>query len=197
MGFVVKPLAITGFNMNDSERSGIIKATIESALVELNVSIPAVVVDVEGGDFVTVRPDIPKTRMMKDGSKQYEATTDIENVKVLNTSCGGFGIRLPLKSGCKGFLVFSDYDLDNWKDGNTANVNTDRYHDQNDCFFFPAFNEGSRNDGDCLELYSDNVTLKICDDGFDVEFNGDSLIDEINKGFIKCGCPPPLIGWKP
>ncbi len=175
-----------------SEQVGKIKAAIDSKSVEMNVAVPCVIRKVYYDAarriaLVDVVPAINKVRMKADGSKQYETTAEIEGIPVVNPSCGDFHISMPLKPGCKGLLIFSDYDIDNWMDGN-PNPHTDRYHDQNDCFFFPAFNAG-RNDIPCLELGSKNVTVKICEDSFDVIVKGRSLMAALKA------CCPSLSGF--
>lgn len=183
--------------ITEAELGGIIRANILSANVSLNVGIPCTIVSVDGGDFVTVQPSISKVVIDSSGNKIFQKTPSIGNVRTLNYSCGGFGMRIPLSSGCKGWLSFGDYDMDNWADGSSEAPYTDRTHDQNDCVFHPAFNSGSRNDHKCLELYSNKVVVKISDDGFDVTFKGRSLIGGINKAFASLGVPPPFPDWKP
>lgn len=153
------------------------RAAIESAIVTANVSIPAKITAVNG-NRVSVVPAIHKTRMNPDGSKRFEETAVIDDVPVVNLSCGVFSISIPLKVGCNGLLIFCDYDIDNWLAGN-PNPHTSRYHDQTDCFFIPAFNGGS-NDVDCLELRAGNTVMKICENGFDVIVNGQSFISALS-----------------
>lgn len=174
--------------MTPSERAGVHQAAIESALTGLNVSIPAVVLSVQDST-VTVRPSIAKPHMKPNGTRTYQQTTEIESVPIVGISGGGFSINLPLKEGDKGLLIFCDYDIDAWLN-NELEPYTARTHDQNDCFFIPAFN-GAISSGTNLEIKSATTKL-ILGNGFDVVHNGQSLISTLNG----C-CEGSFNGWNP
>lgn len=168
--------------MNPSEYAGIIRAASHADLVDLNVSIPARITAVSGNK-VNVVPSIKKTRMLKDGSKVFEETGEIEGIPVMNIGCSGFSINIPLSIGCEGLLIFCDYDIDAWLQG-IQEPHTSRYHDQNDAFFLPMGNIGN-NEGDVLEIRSSNVSLKIGGSGFDVNIDGESLMDIVGRPDLK------------
>lgn len=162
---------------------------------ELNVCIPATVTGIEGENMVNVVCDINRGQMLEGGNRIYEQTIEIDRVPVVMMSCGGFSFNMPIKAGCKGLLIFCDYDNDDWKSG-SAIPHTARTHDLNDPFFFPAFN-GGRIDTDNLEIKSETTTLTI-GDGFDVTHNGESLIDTLNSAFSSCcNGSTPFDDWKP
>ena len=179
--------------MNASEHAGIIRSAIETSLIDLNVSIPCTVEEDARNGTVSVRPAIAKTRTRPDGTKNYEITEIIDEVPIVNLGCNGFVLDIPVKRGCKGLLIFCDYDIDEWQINNVINPNTNRVHDQNDCFFIPAFNGGT-NEGDCVTLrYGDSV-ITLCEDGItmrngndrvsvgggvEIISDGDSLIDAL------------------
>ena len=174
--------------MTPSELAGITFAAIKNSLVDLNVSVPCITINDAVAGHVDVRPSIAKSRMQPDGTRQDEITEIIEEVPIINIGCGGFGIDIPVKAGCEGLLIFCDYDIDNWDLTRVVTPHTARVHDQNDCFFLPAFNFGS-NDGDCMIVGSDEHHIEICDDKIDLRSNGDSLIDALKAS----GALP--LGW--
>lgn len=160
--------------MNASEHAGVIRSLIENALVELNVSIPCTVEDDAVNGTVNVRPAIAKTRTRPDGTKAFETTEVIDEVPIVNLGCGGFVFNIPVKRGCKGLLIFCDYDIDEWQLNGVINPNTNRVHDQNDCFFIPAFNGGT-NEGDCVTMSLGGSTLTLCGDSITIA-NGDDRV---------------------
>ena len=178
-----------------TERGGEFRALVENKTIEFNSCIPATVTAIDG-NFVSVQPYIRKPRMNDDGSWAYEKTEVIDQIPVAMPSCGEFSINMPISVGCQGTLWFVDYDIDNWVLGNGDVPHTARTHDQNDAIWQPAFN-GTQIGGECMTLKSSSVTVKICPDGFDVEYNGESMVDSINNAMIACRCSPPLSGWKP
>ena len=178
------------------EKVGYIKALLQTWFYEHNAHMPAVVNAVNDNGTVDLRFAIKKPRMRPDGNRFYEASEIHEQVPVMLPSCGGFSINLPIKPGCKGYVHHSDLDQDNFFLGNVdadgiSEPHTARYHSFTDIVFEPAFN-GVQVDGDCLELKSPTVTLKICENGFDVVYNGESMIDKLNA----C-CDGSFAGWKP
>lgn len=156
--------------MNQSELYGLNKAMIESSLADLNVAIPCTIKKVEGNK-VDVVPAINRGPMIPSDSveRDYQETTVIEGIPVVNLNCGVFEINIPLMEGCKGLLIFSDYDIDEWMQGN-PDPETARTHDLNDCFFFPSFNGGS-NEVDCLQLKAGPTIVDVCVDGVKITGN--------------------------
>lgn len=187
--------------ITDSEKAGYIKALLQTWIYETNAHMPAVVTGVNDNQTVNLQFAIKKPRMNPDGSRNYETSAEHLEVPVLMPSCGGFSLDMPIRVGCKGYVHHTDLDQDNFFLNNVdgagvSEPHTSRYHSFNDIVFEPAFN-GSVINGECMQLRSGNVTLKVCDNGFDVELNGESLIDTINNAFIACRCGSPLSGWKP
>ena len=174
--------------MISSELAGVTLAAIKNSLVDLNVSIPATCEADAVDGHVTVRPSIAKMTMQPNGTRISELTVPIEAVPIINIGCGGFGIDIPVKAGCEGLLIFCDYDIDNWDLFRSAIPNTARVHDQNDCFFLPAFNSGS-NDGDCMRIGSEKYHVEICNNSIDIISDGASLIDALKSS----GALP--LGW--
>lgn len=184
----------------ESEQAGLFKALIQSHTNELNVHMPVVVTAVNADQTVDVKIAIQKPRTLADGNRGNETSEVISSVPVVLPSCSGFSIDIPITVGCKGYVHFSDLDHDNFFLGNVdadgiAEAYTSRHHAFNDVVFEPAFN-GSLIDTDCLQLRSNNVTLKICHNGFDVEFNGRSLIQDMQRA-ASARNGAFLNGWKP
>ena len=175
-------------SLSTQERSAYPKAIAQSAIDQLNVSIPVTVVAVNG-DKVDIIPDIYRGPMLGDRTRNYTETTQINGIPVVNMGCAGFVIQIPIKPGCRGLYIHCDYDIDNWLDGSSKLPHTARTHDLNDGFFIPAFN-GGRNDGNCLEIKSKNVTFKLCENGFDIIKNGQSFLSFLN------GCCPGASNWQ-
>lgn len=173
--------------LTTQEKSAFIKVTSDSGNDQLNVAIPVEVVAIYG-DKVDIVPTIHRGPMLPDRTRNYTETTRINGIPVVNMGCAGFLITIPIKVGCNGLYIHCDYDIDNWLEGNPI-PHTARTHDLNDGFFIPTFNGGT-NDGDCLEIKSKNVTLKICEDGFDVIKNGSSLMSALSA------CCPGVGYWQ-
>lgn len=169
------------------EHAGFLKAISQSTKDGLNVAIPVTIVAVNG-DRVDIIPDIQRGPMLGDRTRDYKETTTIFGIPVVNLSCGGFVINIPLQAGCKGLYIHCDYDIDNWLNGNPV-PNTARTHDLNDGFFIPAFNGGD-NEVDNIEIRSDNAALVLANDGFDFYTNGNSFLTALN------GCCPGIISFK-
>ena len=193
--------------ITESEKAGYQKALLQSWLSEHNAHMPAVVTGVNADDTVEVRFAIQKPRMQPNGSRQYETSEIHSQVPVMLPSCGGFSIDIPISVGCKGYVHHSDLDHDNFflgiVDGQgVSQPHTARYHSFNDIVFEPAFN-GGKVTTDCLQLRSNDTVLKVCDGGFDVEVNGDSLIDAMaaccssNAARIRLLAFKPLSGFTP
>ena len=186
-------------SVTDSERAGMNKASIQGNLWEFNAHIPAVVDKVNDDGTVDVFYGIYQPRMFKDGTRNNDKSNKAYNVevKMLSSCVGGLGIRIPLRKGCRGYIHFSDFDHDNFFLGNVdadgvSEPHTSRIHSWTDAVFEPAFEAVGVTKGDCMELFSNNVTVKICEDGFDVVYNGESLMDKLNT----C-CRGAFAGWKP
>lgn len=171
-----------------AEVIGSTKASIQAKKDELNVAIPAKIVKVRK-NRVDIIPDINRGPMLADGTRDYKETTVIYGIPVVNLGCSGFLINIPLKPGCKGLYIHCDYDIDNWLEGN-PNPHTVRTHDLNDGFFIPAPFQGDNNEVTCLEIKSPNITLKICENGFDIVKNGKSFLDDLGN------CCPNILDWK-
>ena len=166
--------------ITESEKAGYQKALLQAWLYEHNAHMPAIVTGVNDDDTVEVRFAIQKPRMQPDGSRQYETSEIHSQVPVLLPSCGGFSLDIPIAVGCKGYVHHTDLDHDNFFLGNVdaqgvSQPHTARYHAFNDIVFEPAFN-GGKVTTDCLQLRSDNVTLKVCGNGFDIEYDGQSMM---------------------
>lgn len=171
-----------------AEIIGSTKASIQAKKDELNVAIPAKIVKVRK-NRVDIIPDINRGPMLADGTRDYKETTVIYGIPVVNLGCSGFLINIPLKPGCKGLYIHCDYDIDNWLEGN-PNPHTARTHDLNDGFFIPAPFQGDDNEVKCLEIKSPNITLKICENGFDILKGGASFMDALSS------CCPAVADWK-
>lgn len=163
-------------NTTQSEISGVYRAIVQSALVELNVGIPSVVTAVNN-HLVTAQPTLQKTRFNGDGSKFHEQTTPITNVRILYPGSATANIQFPVTVGSFGYLHFVDYDIDEWNDDKSVTIpDTARTHDQNDCVFQPAFS--AKDEGynhDCIKLTLNGIELNICDDG--IHIVGDVTVD--------------------
>ena len=156
------------------EQAGIFRSLIKNALVELNVAIPCEVTGVNN-HLVNVQLSINRTRVQPNGERVPEQTTVLEQVRIVYpTTADGF-VRVPVKAGDKGLIVFSDYDVDNWHEGN-PDPNTARVHDINDGYYFPAFAPADENyDHDCTEIGYQGNNIRLCAGG--IEINGDTKLD--------------------
>ena len=176
--------------ISPAEETGFSNALIQKWLYEMRCHIPAIVDAVNDDDTVNLQFAIDEPYIIRNNEtlempeRNTIPTIYHENVPVKILSSGNFKINIPIEKGCKGYVYHSDLDHDNFFLGNfnangTTTPHTARSHDFTDIVFEPAFN-GNEITGDCLELVSKNVTMKICDDGFDVIYNGQSLMSILN-----------------
>lgn len=162
--------------MNEAEQAGIIAAAISNSLIELNVCVPCTVTKVNG-HLINAEIAINRNRVQKDGSREFEKTMEVHDVRIVYPSTKRGWMRVPLSKGDKGLLIFADYDVDNWHEDD-PDPHTARTHDLNDGFFYPAFAKSDESyDHKCTELgYKDNW-MKVCDDV--IKTNVDIVIDGI------------------
>lgn len=138
------------------------KELLRQALMDLRVSIPAIIVDFDPvTQSATVQIAIREVVRGTSGPEDVEIKP-IQKVPVCYPSAGGFSLTLPLKPGDEGMLVFCDMCIDLWwKRGGVQNQLERRRHDLTDCGFFP----GGRSAPRAVGSYSGNSAQLRNDDG--------------------------------
>lgn len=165
------------------EQAGLNKAIIEADTDRMHVSKIVEVVEINGDSLVTVAPVVQKSVMDKYRSEYNEDITPIIDIPVYTGSGGGIAIKPSIAIGDIGTIVHFDADMDEVIVNGNLYVPpyTTRRHNVNDCFFLPGLTEigGSFNTDGCYEIISESVVFRLCQNGWDVIVNGDSLINAL------------------
>lgn len=161
---------------------------IQSALGDINVAIPATIVNYEPSSMrATVKPSIPKR--LSNGETLL--APQIVNVPVCFPVADVAGnvamITLPMKSGDGVLLVFSHRSIENWLSGSTDVPDDPRMFDLSDAFAMPSCNARSpQADGVNLSVQYGKGSIKIAP-------NGDVTVDSpnitMNTDNLTVNCP--------
>jgi len=135
---------------------------IRQALVDLRVSIPAIVQSFDSGtQTVTVQIAIREQVQSPKGPVDT-AIKPIIRVPLLFFSGGGFSVTLPVAPGDEGWLIFCDMCFDLWwARGGVQDQFAVHRHDVSDCGFYP----GGRSQPRKLSNYSTASAQLRSDDG--------------------------------
>lgn len=140
------------------------KTALQQALVDLRVSIPAIVQSVNYDNnppTVTVQVAIKEVEKTPEGPKIH-VISPIANVPIVLPSAGGFSLTLPVAAGDEGLLVFCDMCIDLWwTRGGVQDQLLRCRHDISDCGFIP----GMRSQAKPIPNWSQNTAQLRTDDG--------------------------------
>lgn len=146
--------------------------TIQNALAEINVSLPAKIIQYDPNSMrAVVKPAIPKR--LSNG--ETLSAPQIVNVPVCFPVADVNGavaqITLPLKAGDGVLLIFSHRSLENWLSGGEQSPDDPRMFDLSDAFALPSVNANApAADGENLAIQYGQGSIKITP-------TGDVLID--------------------
>ena len=155
-------------NLNESQSlDGLFKILKRDILISLNVCLPATVVEYDNtNNTATLQPAIQA--VLSDNS--FMDQPQIFDVPVLELGGNGLSVKIPLKAGDTGIVIFCDRDITLFKqEKKNTQPNTLRKHDLADGIFIPMKfgNAGSsniiiqNNDGSTkFEVTSSGINIK-------------------------------------
>lgn len=161
---------------------------IQSALGDINVAIPATIVNYEPSSMrATVKPSIPK-RLSNGGALPAPQIVNVPVCFPVADVAGNVAmITLPMKSGDGVLLIFSHRSIENWLSGSTDAPDDPRMFDLSDAFAMPSCNARSpQADGVNLSIQYGKGSIKIAP-------NGDVTVDSpnitMNTDNLTVNCP--------
>lgn len=102
--------------MSEPTLAEVIRAAIDSRLLDMHTCIPATVVTYNPlTQTVDAQPAIKRSVEKRDGSYAHEKLPIVMNVPVMWQRGGGFALRLPLATGDTVWLVFSEAATAQWR----------------------------------------------------------------------------------
>lgn len=125
---------------NEPTDAEVIRAAIESKLLDLHTSLPARVKSYnDATQTADVVPVIRRAVRKRDGSVAHEDLPTIHNVPVMWHEGGGFSVRLPLAPGDHVWLIFSEAATAQWRaTGQVSQPGDLRRHDLSYAAAIPA-----------------------------------------------------------
>lgn len=154
----------------------IIQSAIIAAMMKMRVHMPGKIVKKSGNNKVDIQPLI-QTRYTNGDVVNLPV---IQNVPVGMPQGQDYSIKLPIKVGDTGHILFSDRSLDIWKvgDGGITDPQDSRIHDMTDAVFIPGlvtFSEQIVDDTDDLVLTNGEAQIRLLSDGtFKIQNTGQS-----------------------
>lgn len=169
-------------NLNETQSlDGLFKMLQKKIFIDLRVCLPAIVVEYSStNNTATLQPAIQTVTI----NNKFVTLPQIFDVPVLELGGNGLSIKIPLKAGDTGIVIFCDRDITLFKqEKKNTQPNTLRKHDLSDGIFIPMRfgNAGSSN---VLIQNDDGSTqLEITPSGINIKGNitvdGDVIIDGI------------------
>lgn len=185
------PLNVFGKDVKDM--STLVDLLKKNIFINLNVCLPATVISYDSTkNQVDIQPAIQEVLT----NNNFLDMPQIFNVPVLELGGNGLSVKIPLKAGDTGIVIFCDRDITLFKqEKKNTQPNTLRKHDLADGIFIPMVfsSNGSNNiliqsnDGATqLEISSSGINVKgnITVDG-DVIAGGVSLKNHIHSGVTR------------
>ena len=161
--------------------AGDFKAFIDNGLQWINGAVPCVVTAfVEGGNdepYVNAIPSLKRKNYGPERTIEYEEKEEIEEIPIAYFSNQTFAITIPIEVGDRGWLVSSDFNLDNWDiDGEeTADPYDATFKNfGNSCWFVPGM--WPRPKG-IVDYKSDAIQLRTLDDTTNITLGKDGTVD--------------------
>ena len=162
--------------------AGNTKALLDNGLQWINSAVPCVVTKFDGSKgepFVNAIPSLKRKNYGDGRTIEYEEKEEIEEIPIAYFSNQEFAITIPIKAGDRGWLVSSDYNLDNWDiDGDEQVDPYDATFKSfgNSCWFVPGM--WPRPKG-IVDYRDDAIELRTLDGTTNVSVAGDGTV-EIN-----------------
>lgn len=148
--------------------SQVLKDAINSRLIDMRVSIPAIVTKYDSEkQTVSAQPAL----LTKDDDGNTDPLPVVSNIPVLFHRANKAFITMPIVVGDSVLLIFSDRSIDRWKvKGGLVDPNDARIHDLTDAFAIPGgYPSGSvieqTVDTEAIQIGNDKTTMKIHPDG--------------------------------
>jgi len=163
-----------------------LQAVIDASLCELHTALPCEVISYDYAKNLAVVQPVLK-RKYKNEAEAIELPT-ISNVPVSFQRMGPAHLRLPIKPGQTGQLVFNERSIDGWLvSGGKIDPQDPRKHSLSDAVFYPGLNPSNKPmassaAGDSIELKLNGAYLEILNNNkFKITNGSEELLDLVSK----------------
>jgi len=167
----------------------IIRKAVDSGVMAARTATTGIITEVLGNQLVNVQPCL-KARYVVDPNSPNNPNNNsgflkqlpiIPNVIVQMPMGGGWSIKMPIKKGDSGLLIFSDRSLDNWfVNGGIVDPADTRHHNLNDAIFIPGLvpqSQQTKDETSDMVLANGASQLRIQADGkFQIKNQAQELI---------------------
>lgn len=163
-----------------------LQAVIDASLCELHTALPCEIVSYDYAKNLAVVQPVLK-RKYKNEDEAVELPT-ISNVPVSFQRMGPAHLRLPIKPGQTGQLVFNERSIDGWLvSGGKIDPQDPRKHSLSDAVFYPGLNPTNKSMAssaaeDSVELKLNGAYLEILNNNkFKITNGSEELLDLVSK----------------
>jgi hypothetical protein len=163
-----------------------LQAVIDASLCELHTALPCEVISYDYAKNLAVVQPVLK-RKYKNEAEAIELPT-ISNVPVSFQRMGPAHLRLPIKPGQTGQLVFNERSIDGWLvSGGKIDPQDPRKHSLSDAVFYPGLNPSNKPMAssaaeDSIELKLNGAYLEILNNNkFKITNGSEELLDLVSK----------------
>lgn len=163
-----------------------LQAVIDASLCELHTALPCEIISYDYSKNLAVVQPVLK-RKYKSEAEAVELPT-ISNVPVSFQRMGPAHLRLPIKPGQTGQLVFNERSIDGWLvSGGKIDPQDPRKHSLSDAVFYPGLNPSNKPMAssaaeDSIELKLNGAYLEILNNNkFKITNGSEELLDLVSK----------------
>jgi hypothetical protein len=163
-----------------------LQAVIDASLCELHTALPCEVISYDYAKNLAVVQPVLK-RKYKNEAEAIELPT-ISNVPVSFQRMGPAHLRLPIKPGQTGQLVFNERSIDGWLvSGGKIDPQDPRKHSLSDAVFYPGLNPSNKPMAssaaeDSIELKLNGAYLEILNNNkFKITNGSEELLDLVSQ----------------
>lgn len=148
-----------------------LKDAIDARLLEVHTAMPAAITSYDRGTNLAIVQPLLKRKYVDEDAAVNLPT--ISNVRVMHpTSAGGSAhVRLPIKTGDEGQLVFNERSIDLWlEEGGLVDPEDNRRFSLSDAVFYPGLTSkgnvlSSAGGANSLELKNDKMLIEMLPSG--------------------------------
>ena len=175
----------------------VIEAAIDNKLIDVHTGIPAIIVSYDyDSNLAVVKPMIKRVYIQ---DKEEVSLPNISNVPVAQYRIGNTWLRLPVKAGNKGFIIFMERSIDRYMETGEERPPDDiRRFDLSDAVFqfglVPKTNSmKSDSSEDAIELRNDKMVVEMLPNGkIKIRNETGELLSELSKAFAALSGEPFL-----
>ena len=148
----------------DPSLSDVIDLHIDAKLQNLHTAMPGKIVSYDfSKNLAKIQPLIKRKYRDQPSATNLPIIT---NVPVMHPRMGKASVRLPIKTGDNGLIIFMERSLDSWiDDGNAVDPLDDRKHSISDAVFYPGM-ESTKNP---MAIPANKNSLTVLNDKMMVE----------------------------